>query len=424
MRAFVTTSLLMVMGMFVPAFADEPTGNAAGFAGWSVFSGGQAIRGDNQQKYRSTPVAASLEKSGGADGSSWVLGAGYDFAIGDAGLFGVFANADLGHQSFNWSDAVSSAAFSHETNSRIDAGIRLGLVPNARQLIYLTGGYSLSDYTITSRGIGPLPPATTDDSSDGWFGGIGFDYRILDGVDLKTEYRVRMMGRGDAHIVGTRSWDFEPIDHALMVGLAVRPFRQALGSEAENATGYFDDRVSFYAALAGSGGIFHADWQGYNGTSKEGRAGEMAALRASAGLDVGLSDMFFGGAVASYEMRNGKSSDTQSAASSHEIEIGDAWSVGLRAGLRNEAGLVYVGGGYLHSSLDAVHFNSAVIDINDGLNGYYANLGTEVALNQHLGMQLEYRLENYSALSRDALPVDQEIDMTAQSVSAGLVLRY
>lgn len=411
------------MGMLAPALADDSVEPAAGFAGWTVFALASGNSADNQQDFQSSPASLVLRKSTGAQGGGSVFGTAYDVSFAGRGLLGVFADVDLGAQAFGWSDAVSLASFNFDRSSRFDVGGRLGIAANERQLLYVTGGYTRADYTSTSRGIGPVPVAISRTSQDGWFTGIGFDYRLSEHADLKTEYRMRVMERGEPHVVGTRSWSFEPIDQALLVGLALRPFGTPLGGGESDHIGYFENRVSPYVALGGSGGMFHALWQGYSGSSSEDRAGQTLSPAVTAGLDLALNDTVFLGAVASYQMRDAKSSDTQSLASSHELHLDDAWSLGMRAGVRTSPGTLYVGGGFVRSSLDALHFNSAVSDVHADLDGYYASLGTEVALGRHLGVQLEYRLENYGTVSRTALPIDQELDVSAQSINASLVLR-
>lgn len=416
--------LVALLAISSSSAAQEAHGNAANFSGWNVFAAAQALTADNQQVYRASLVAKPAAKSVGAEGVGVIVGGGYDIAVGDIGVAGIFASLGTGNEAIHYSDAVSSALFEHDTNLTVDAGIRLGLAPTTRQLLYVTGGHSWSDYTTISRGVGGVAYARTDSKADGWFGGLGFDYRLTENIDLKTEYRARVIDRGSTHVVGARSWTFAPLDHTLMVGLALRPGRKLSPQDTPEGKAYVDG-VSFYGGLGLAGGIFDANWRGYQGGSSEHRASQFAGIRVSAGADIAIGESFLAGATAAYAFRGARSNDDAAPpASRHEVSLDDAWSLGLRAGLRTDAGLLYVGGGYVQSAVDGKHFSSTASDMSADLHGLYGSLGTEVALGDHLGLQLEYRVEHFQNVSQAALPIDQEIDMNTQSVSAGLLFRY
>jgi outer membrane immunogenic protein len=97
--------------------------------------------------------------------------------------------------------------------------------------------------------------------------------------------------------------------------------------------------------------------------------------------------------------------------------IDKQWAVGARLGLVvTPSTLLYTSAGYTRADVEVSGFFS----IEETLDGYFAGLGVEQAINRNLSLKLDYRFSDYEDFTFQGFNFDNEV----HSVRLGLTWRF
>lgn len=367
------------------------------------------------------PSGVAATKDLGGAGTGYLIGAGYDHYLKEDWLVGAFVDIGNNRSEYSWSNRSHEVTLSSEVD--VDLGLRLGLLATPDHAVYLTGGYSWSKYNAYSSGFGS-GALNEDIASSGLFAGAGFDYAISEKFDIRAEYRYREMGSLPEFKISPssdfRNW--KPRLHTINIGLNWRPGRKTLPQSNSDSVEYLSS-ISPYIALSGGALTNKTLWSSNGGSgSDEDRAAQGLLGDVTIGLDAPISQQYFVGGNLSFGASSINSEhEFKSSSPGFNLKFGDTYSIGARVGRKTPKGLIYATTGLALSSYKTLLGDE--VQNENAMVGYFAGVGTEIAISKNASLQMEYRYNNFGIDEISGTSPKQSLNTQGQQIKLGFVLR-
>ena len=168
-----------------PAYADDMTPKWGGlFVGLNV--GATGLSSEETDIPILPPGPSSTVHGGPAWGGSGGLTWGYDWRLSPNVVVGTISTLNLESADVTVTEVNGTKNHLIEGYS-LNTGLRLGVLTDARTLIYGKGGYSRAGFQFKYNpgGVGAYMKDTT---FEGWFAGAGVQRKISDGLSLTLDY--------------------------------------------------------------------------------------------------------------------------------------------------------------------------------------------------------------------------------------------
>lgn len=456
-----------------PALASDWTGVYAGVGGGAAMANHELNLSDGP----SLPVDFNIGLDGlGGRGGVFTLTAGADYQLDRNFVVGAFFDYDWMNADTGLSGSIGglgAASTSFDVDHAWSIGGRVGFLPTANTLLFVTAGYTQADlsdmtFNITDGVTSFSGVLASTGTLSGYFIGGGAEVRLTDSLSLKGEYRYSDYGSEDVTLLPALlpiANDFIKTEIETSVQTARLSLNYRFGhnngeAATEDATAADSQSAGrswsgLYVGVGGGMGIADHVLDVSNGPSLpappfnvtlDGLGGDGGLFTVGAGANYQLSDRIVIGLVADYDRTDidttigGAVSGLGSARL--ETKIDDMWSIGGRVGyLANPRTLLFVSAGYTQANLDDLTFS-----LSDGvttfagtlasvgtLSGYYIGGGAEIMLTDALSLKGEYRYSDFGSEDLTLLPtllpiandfVASEIETSVQTARVSLNYRF
>ena len=188
-----------------PAVAPAPVPVAT----WTgcYLSGGIGYGMWNQDNHLVSPVlGVEVEHTDGGRGWLGRVGGGCDYQFLQRWVIGAFGDYDFAGLKGDLTSPLSGVTGEEKNNWSWAVGGRVGYLPWENLLVFVSGGYTESNFEqvnfVTGAGA-PTVLGVPETTYSGWFLGSGYEYRFdwLPGLYWKTEYRFSSFNKKDNPIV-------------------------------------------------------------------------------------------------------------------------------------------------------------------------------------------------------------------------------
>jgi outer membrane immunogenic protein len=463
---------------FSPALAADvtalPESNWTG-AWLGAGAGGSYLLSDfaiDSDKYATSPsVVFKEERTREADVAAQMftgtVEAGFDYQVGSQLVLGLVSSFDFSSGSGQLYSDKTTAKNLDAAKEVYDAevelgnswavGGRAGLLLGPRTLFYGTGGITQAEVSVHAsyKDKTGTDDATKDWSaqSDGWTSGVffggGVETMLTDNVSAKLEYRFSRYDSvsADAETAKKEKGTASYFESTASTGdLDVQSVRATVAYHFANGIAVADTVAAESSGDwtgawigAGAGGSsmlseFAIDSDKYTGTPSEFKeerireadvGAEMFMGIVEAGVDYQVSEQLVLGLVGNFDFGSGsghlysdkttaKNLDAAKEVYDAEVELGNSWAVGARAGLLLTPGTMVFGtGGFTQAdvSVQASYKDKTGTDnpskdwstqSDDWTTGMFVGGGVETMLTDNVSAKLEYRFARYDAVSADA----------------------
>ncbi|WP_395663079.1 outer membrane protein [Aestuariivirga sp.] len=474
MRRNVLCAVSLTALSFSPALAADvtalPEGNWTG-AWLGVGAGGSYLLSDfaiDSDKYEKTPSVFKEERIREADVAAQMFTgtaeAGVDYQVGEQLVLGLVSNFDFGSGSGHlYSDKMT--ANNPDTAKEVyDAevelgnswavGARAGLLFGPRTMFYGTGGFTQAEVSVHAsykdKTGTDAPTKDWSTENDGWTSGVffggGVETMVTDHVSAKLEYRFSRYDAVSADAKtetdGTKFYESTvstgDLDVQSVRATVAYHFGNGIAAADAVATESLGDWTGAWIG-AGAGGSsmlseLAIDSDKYTGSPSELKeerireadvGAEMFMGIVEAGVDYQVGEKLVLGVVSNFDFGSGSghlfsdkttanNPDTAKEVYDAEVEVGNSWAVGARAGLLLTPNTMVFGTGGITQadvSVQASYKDKTGTDNpekdwsteSDGwTSGMFVGGGIETMLTDHVSAKLEYRFARYDDMSADA----------------------
>jgi outer membrane immunogenic protein len=222
-----------------PRADGMPSGSPCCAPSWTGFYlGGGVGYGSFVMSDKTYTTATGIQDRPWVDfgGHGWLgtVTAGYDHQIGPA-VLGAFVDFDWSGASGRISDpTTTTVTFGKlDENHAWSVGGRAGILPTAKTLVYVSGGYTEVEFDgfQTQNIIGTVVRSAKAQTYDGWFIGAGMETLLSHNFALRLEYRFsdyaersfdRFIGPASAGVLSTSTNVMEPTTQTVRLELTYK----------------------------------------------------------------------------------------------------------------------------------------------------------------------------------------------------------
>jgi outer membrane immunogenic protein len=479
---------------FAPALAADvtalPEGNWTG-AWLGAGAGGSYLLSDfaiDSDKYATSPSVVfkeerNREASLAAQMFTGTVEAGVDYQVGSQLVLGLVSSYDFSSGSGQLYSDKSTANNPDTAKEVYDAevelgnswavGGRAGLLLGPRTMFYGTGGFTQADVSVqasykdkTGTDNAEKDWSTENDKwTSGVFFGGGVETMLTDHVSAKLEYRFSKYDSVSASAEtaqkanGTKSYyestaSTGDLDVQSVRATVAYHFGDGIAAADAGATDASGDWTG--AWIGGGAGSSYLlsdlaiDSDKYDSPAKfkeerirEANVGADAFMGTlEAGADYQVGSQLVVGLVGNYDFGSGSGQmysdkstannpDTAKEVYDAEVELGNSWGIGARAGLLLGPNTLFFGtGGFTQADVsvqasykDKTGTDNATKDWStqndDWTSGMFVGGGVETMLTDHVSAKLEYRFARYDSVSADAKTELDGTKFVESTVSTG-----
>lgn len=365
--------------------------------------------------------------------------AGYDMELGSRFVVGAFAEYEISKFSFTLDRPNQAVDLTQ--NSSFWLGGRIGYLPNAQTLLFLSGGYTraYSDLSIAS----PPPPFIIPSSppADGWFVGAGVETMLSRYLALRAEYRYAQFEW--QNVSDDTLFDFDTLARRSTQSARLALVYRTDGDPSASDAAEWDMEASGlswtgpYLGVGAGYGLFlgeETDFVPFGVLTTDAAFGGDGPLgTVLAGYDHEVSPKVVIGAFAEYDLSHLNYSQSEAIpfppplALTHMTQQ-SAWSIGGRLGyVIGCCTMWFASAGYTNAHFDADYSFPPGISADLGnFGGWFAGLGAETRLSDRAALRFELRHAGFQDkvfIVDEITPAESRIEPSTQSGRVSLIYR-